>query len=56
MTLKITKQEVVKSDIEKNMLYYCLFVGGGRAIPLEAWKGHEGSGNLKLPDFKTIGI
>jgi len=27
----------------------------GKAIPLQAWTGLEGSRRLKLPDFKTIG-
>ena len=27
----------------------------GKAIPLQAWTGPEGSRSLKLPDFKTIG-
>jgi hypothetical protein len=27
----------------------------GKAIPLQALKGPEGSRSLKLPDFKTIG-
>jgi hypothetical protein len=27
----------------------------GKAIPLQAWTGPEGSGRLKLPDFNTIG-
>jgi len=27
----------------------------GKAIPLQAWAGPEGSGRLRLPDFKTIG-
>jgi len=27
----------------------------GRAIPLRAWTGPEGSRRLRLPDFKTIG-
>jgi len=26
-----------------------------KAIPLQAWKGPEGSKRLKLTDFKTIG-
>jgi hypothetical protein len=26
----------------------------GKAIPLQAWKGPEGSKSLKLPDFKTV--
>jgi hypothetical protein len=29
--------------------------GEGKAIPLQAWTGPEGSRNLRLPDFKTIG-
>jgi hypothetical protein len=27
----------------------------GKAIPLEAWTGPEGSRRLRLSDFKTIG-
>jgi len=27
----------------------------GKAIPLQAWTGLEGSRTLRLPDFKTIG-
>jgi hypothetical protein len=27
----------------------------GKAIPLQAWTGPEGSRNLRLPDFKTVG-
>jgi len=27
----------------------------GKAIPLQAWTGPEGSRRLKLPDFKTFG-
>ena len=27
----------------------------GKAIPLQAWTGPEGSRDLRLPDFKTIG-
>jgi len=26
----------------------------GKAIPLEAWTGPEGSRRLRLPDFNTI--
>jgi len=29
--------------------------GNGKAIPLQPWKGPEGSRRLRLPDFKTIG-
>jgi hypothetical protein len=27
----------------------------GKAIPLQAWTGPEGSRRLRLPDFKPIG-
>jgi hypothetical protein len=27
----------------------------GKAVPLQAWTGPEGSRSLRLPDFKTIG-
>ena len=27
----------------------------GKALPLQAWTGPEGSRRLRLPDFKTIG-
>jgi len=27
----------------------------GKAIPLQAWKGPEGSKRFSLPDFKAIG-
>jgi hypothetical protein len=29
--------------------------GKGKAIPLQAWTGPEGSRRLRLPDFKKIG-
>jgi len=29
--------------------------GKGKAIPLQAWRGPEGSRRLRLPDLKTIG-
>jgi len=27
----------------------------GKATPLQAWRGPEGSRRLRFPDFKTIG-
>jgi len=27
----------------------------GKAIPLQAWTGPDGSRRLRFPDFKTIG-
>ena len=48
------------------ILWWCLLCAGmmrtelkdfvkGKAIPLKAWTGSEGSRRLRLPDFKTIG-
>jgi hypothetical protein len=31
------------------------FLVKGKAIPLQAWTGPEGSRGLRLPDFKTVG-
>ena len=33
----------------------CVSLHKGKAIPLQAWTGPEGSRRLRLPDFKTIG-
>jgi hypothetical protein len=30
--------------------------GKGKAIPLQAWTGPEGSRRMRFPDFKTIVI
>jgi hypothetical protein len=32
-----------------------MYLVNGKAIPLQAWTGPEGSRTLRLPDFKTIG-
>jgi len=37
-------------------MYKISWVKKGKAIPLQAWRGPEGSKRLRLPDFKTIGI
>ena len=29
------------------------YIGKGKAVPLEAWSGVEGSGKLRIPDFVT---
>jgi hypothetical protein len=40
-------------------LHICFITKGkcvkGKAIPLQAWTGPEGSRRLRLPDFTTIG-
>jgi hypothetical protein len=37
------------------VLISILTLGKGKAIPLQAWTGPEGSRSLRLPDFKAIG-
>jgi len=42
---------------EISLSLFCTAVsikGKGKAIPLQAWTGPEGSRRLRLPDFKTI--
>jgi hypothetical protein len=43
--------------VEISIQYKILHVskGNGKAIPLQALTGPEGSRRLRLPDFKTIG-
>ena len=41
---------------ERRIIYKDPFrKGKGKAIPLQAWTGPEGSRRLRLPDFETIG-
>jgi len=30
-----------------------IYIGKGKAVPLQAWTGPEGSRKLRLPDFMT---
>ena len=41
--------------IKIRFLVNSLLIGKGKAIPLHAWTGPEGSRRLRLPDFKTVG-
>jgi len=41
--------------VENILTYQCMVKGKGKAIPLQAWTGPEGSRRLRLPDFKTVG-
>ena len=42
------------SDVTSDY-FFIIQMRKGKAIPLQAWKGPEGSSRLRLPDFKTIG-
>ena len=50
------KMHVVRTQksLSKDSYVYNQYVKV-KAIPLQAWTGHEGSRTLRLPDFKTIG-
>jgi len=52
-------QGVQRLEYEAQVADASRFRGGwlftGKAIPLHAWTGPEGSRRLRLPDFKTIG-
>ena len=37
------------------VIYIYIYIYKGKAIPLQAWTGPEGSRRLRLPEFKTIG-
>jgi len=60
------KKEESNAQIMKNMnseifdvgfiiVPVCCMVSKGKAIPLQAWTGPEGSRRLRLPGRKTIG-
>jgi len=38
----------------KNKYSVHMNLSKGKAIPLQAWTGSEGSRRLRLPDFKTV--
>jgi hypothetical protein len=38
-----------------SLLAFNNIIKKGKAIPLQAWTGPEGSRRLRFPDFKTIG-
>jgi hypothetical protein len=44
------------SEFQIRTLLYILRIGKGKAIPLQAWTGPEGSRRLKLPHFKHMKV
>jgi len=54
--VRTQKMHVVRTQksLSKDSYVYNQYVKV-KAIPLQAWTGHEGSRTLRLPDFKTIG-
>jgi hypothetical protein len=49
LTIKKIHREVGRTKDLSALLY----IGKGKAVPLQAWSGPEGSRNLKFPDFIT---
>jgi len=49
VTISATVPQI--SEIPEGLINYSV---KGKAIPLQAWTGPEGSRRLRLPDFKTI--
>ena len=43
LTMEVETSEEVMVEVKK-----------GKAVPLQAWTGPEGSRRLRLPNFKTI--
>jgi hypothetical protein len=43
------------ATVTKKKKSHCYRIGKGKATPLQAFTGPEGSRRLRLPDFKTIG-
>ena len=44
---------VFKSDINSQEVLKYKILQKGKAVPLQAWSGPEGSRKLRFPDFKT---
>ena len=58
VTRAATDKNSIRVDIHHSEVMYsynCYIRSKGKAIQLQAWTGPEGSGRLRLPDFKTIG-
>ena len=51
--------QYIKRPTDALLFCRCNFIaqykGKGKAVPLQAWTGPEGSMSLRLLDFKTIG-
>jgi hypothetical protein len=44
-----------QTNISDRIIHIDTGKGKGKAIPLQAWTGPEGSRRLRIPDFKIIG-
>jgi len=47
-------EAIFRLNIKDNVcVCVCLYIKG-KAVPLQAWSGPEGSRKLRFPDFKTM--
>jgi hypothetical protein len=53
--MTITIQESFQTTLHVTSLQNLSQLKEVKAIPVQAWKGPEGSKRLRLPDFKTVG-
>jgi hypothetical protein len=50
----LNKIQIVPKSFVPVLFYVCITsVKKGKAVPLQAWNGPEGSRNLRFPDFMT---
>jgi hypothetical protein len=54
-TLVYKNLNLVTMYLQLNIQFSDVMNKAGKAIPLQAWTGPEGSRRLRFPDFKTIG-
>jgi len=52
MYLRCLRRRSYQMDIIND---YWKYIVKGKARPLQAWTGPEGSRRMRLPDFKTVG-
>ena len=56
MVVSVLNHDFCSLFLGRNLLSPKIFSKGkGKAFPLQAWIGPEGSRRLRRPDFKTIG-
>ena len=53
-TLHCVARDRLSLDYLMTFPLMSLYIKKGKAIPLQAWTGPEGSRRLRFPDFKTI--
>jgi hypothetical protein len=52
-TCMVISYKLQISDPQSSLLNYRIQKGKGKAVPLQAWSGPEGSRKLRFPEFMT---